>query len=224
MGTTKPSMANAADARTRIRRIAAVVLRCLFVTGMMAGSFAALAYLSALQRVATRALQSEPGISTYAASVGIACVAPFCLTVLIAELQLALLLAGRWSWQACGRLLPWSFAALGGLFSYLVFMPGEHGPKETMLVAGGAMAAFLGSLLQLSLCWDSHAPGRAMDWPLEWTVALIMLGATFLGAMKGWTGPSPQFRDVLTHQNEHWDNRSTPDRQLPKPFTEPSVY
>lgn len=210
--------------RQRTRHIAVVVLRCLAVTLMLGGSFAGLAYLSALQRVATRTLQSEPGIYGYSLSVGLACLAPFCLTVVIAELQLALLLAGRWQWDVCARLLPWSFAILGGLFALMIFAPSEHGPKETMLVIGGALAAFLGSLVHLSLRWDSTFPHSAMQWPFDWTVALVLMGAGFLGAMKGWTGPSPQLRGVLTHQSRYWLDQHGKSAKPLAPVAEPPCY
>lgn len=201
-----------------------MVVRCLVVAAIMAMGFSGLSYLSALHRVATRSLQGDPEIGNYAMNVGIACMAPFCLVVLIAELQISLLLSGHWTWKSCSLLLPTSFALLGGLFAFLVFQPGEHGPKETMLIFGGVLTAFLGSLMHLSLRWEREAAGRDMEWPFAWTVALILLAATFLGAMKGWTGPSRQFRDVVSYSNHRWpEGQSVPTPPM-IPVEEPLIH
>lgn len=206
----------------RPRALALLTLRCLLVGGFLACGLGGMGYLSDAQRTAGNKLQVND--FTFRAAVSLAWVSfPVMAGIsLIGELLLPIIIACRVTPRLLQLLLPLLAALLGALLAWDWFPQEKHGPKETMLLAWGAWLFFLGATLQLALWQQWQAPPEwAVDPPAAWYVVLILIGATFLGALKGWTDIEPKVRKLLRYRARNWNAQRPPPefRPIEDPWT-----
>ena len=210
----------------RPRVIVRLLARCLVVTTFLASGFSCLAYLHHADWVPSRELQIYDDTVSYAIRVGLACLYPLSCVALFTELQVSLLLSCRWRWSACQVVLPALVGVVGALFAWSLFASQEVGPKRTLLIAGGGLLAYIGVALQLSLWREmSGAKGTTPDFPLPYYAGLVLLCATFLGALRGWTSESPHVQKILDYRQQqvaqdayapsHWRRKGPVDEEWP---------
>lgn len=179
------------------------VARCIVVVLSVGLSFAGIAYLRVAQPVSGRQLLVDLGATSYAIEVAVACQIVMFGVAIASELAF-------WSVRGQPRLVHWLTSAIPLawlLVGSLIFYPQpEHGPKETMLVTGGGLAALLGSGVFLWLWYWMERPHEPPPAPALWYVLVFLVVAAFIGSLQAWTGPSPRAREVLEYRARHWSN------------------
>lgn len=206
--------------RRAARRIAAGVNRA-FAAALASGPlFGGLAFLRMTHPMAGQKLSVDPGAEAYALATALWCQVVVLVVALATEALLWLFESddGRGpgaSWIAC---VVWGFIG-----AFLFFPQPEHGPKEAMLVAGGALAMVLASGLFLWL-WTLWKPAGdpSHGFAPVWYALVLLVGAAFLGGMYGWTSPSPYERLVLDYRDERW-GPDVPAPRLPPPAESPAL-
>lgn len=194
------------------RTVTGLSLRCLVTALFLTLGFFGLAYLRFSDRMIgeSRILTTE---DTFPAAwqLALGCVyALFCIT-LVVECQVRLLLSSHWPWRLCQWAVPLASAAFGAFFAWLLFRQQIHGPKETMLVAGGGLVLYLGSTFQLAWMQNSTGhPSAETPIPAFWYIPLLLLTVTFLGGLRGWGDASPQIKAILEYRQKQWQREDLP--------------
>lgn len=197
------------------RRLLGAASRCLFVTLSMAAGLGALAFLAEASYVSsTISIREET--AAYAINVAIWSMLPMLFVSLQVEFQLLFVLSLQKSWSTCQVLFPLVGGFAGAFLGWFLFPQPEHGPKETMLISGAALLLFTGVSMQLAL-WTLLPQSRVerTDFPKTWFAIMVLLSATFLGAMRGWTDAHPHLKHLLEYREEQWVKKQHPPLPLP---------
>lgn len=214
-----PSLANA-------RNLSYIAARCLLVAVFASGGVGLLAFLQRAQPLPGHKLLVTQDLPSEAREVAFRCLPVFVAVGLLAEFTLWLLLLANVPWRGCRSVIPLAW----GLFSGLIFLSLDEGivPKEIMLVAGGALVGLFAGILYLSLWRSAMTRVGAMSpatggpaWPDAWYVAILILGAAFLGGFQGWTSGEPALREILNYRAEHWANPDRPPGPPPRHVDDP---
>lgn len=185
-----------------VSRLAA---RALVATVFLAGGFAGLTFLHGAERIGANRLQVDPYLGRHVLAVAIWCALPLGCMVLLTEIQIHLARMRRLTWQTAQWLLPVLFGSATAFIAFDVFPQPEFGPKQTLLVIGGACVGYLGSAVQLALWRAMEGPRELpVDFPAVWYAGLVLLGAAYFGAMHGWLGDSPELAKLLVYREQHW--------------------
>ncbi|QDU64522.1 hypothetical protein Pan216_54120 [Planctomycetes bacterium Pan216] len=181
---------------------ALVLFRAFSVAMFAASSFGLLAFLSQGEMVASHLFYDDHrAAESNAVEAGLFCLAPLFAIALFSEVLIAILLRDGWKWMSCKWLVPMTAAVISAGLAWYLFEQPFVGPKQTMLVAGGGLVGFLSAALQV-VFRDSldEEEDRHQDFPFAWYLALVVLSATFFGAMRGWVRGNPKYEIMLNRQ------------------------
>jgi hypothetical protein len=186
------------------RRLAAAMGRCLLTAALMSVALGGLAFLAESTYV-SNTISVREYTAPYALNVVTWSIFPMLFIALQLEFQLLFVLSLHRSWGTCQIVFPILAGAIGGFLGWFLFPQPEHGPKETMLIAGAALTLYTGVSLQLAL-WSMVPETRpeGAQFPRTWFSVMVLLSATFLGALRGWTDDHPQLKRLLEYRAHHW--------------------
>lgn len=200
------------------RTAAALVVRVGAIALFLAAGMGLLTFLKWTQRVSANHLQADIPAIVQGIRVAFWCIPVSAIAALQTESCLGMLGLGRWRFGVCQLVFSSVWAAFGGVLAYVFFHEDQTGPKETMLIAGGALLFFLATALHLAL-WrlNGVADAETDHLPAAWYWILLVLATTFFGGFWGWRGVAPQARRLLEYR-QHWPHE---DRPLPPPREAP---
>jgi hypothetical protein len=213
-----------------------IVVRALVAAAVMAALFGMLAVLASSHRVANGGVvpfNPNQDHAAHAWLIGRLTVPMFLFLGLIVEINLVLLKDAGVGPMGAKRLVPALMAGTGAILGIAIFQTdpfpgvpatmsfGRWMPKDSLLIAGAMLATFLGSALQL--CLHEYQRTRSLstiECPGSWLAIILILAAVFVGGLRGWTGDSPEFHELLKYRLRAWTERSVGPGQ-PAPFQPP---